>query len=119
MAGPLKAEVVIARCAKTKKTYGIRVEQRKNDWIRTWAFPIDEKKAKHEGFDANTVSGSMKATDDFPGCPHCKAMGFVLCSCKKIGCDGGIIKNLYNCPWCGNRYELQAAENFNISGGGY
>jgi hypothetical protein len=120
MAGPLNAKVVMARCSKTKKSFGIRVEQRGKDWIRTWAFKMDEQSAKHEGFDANTITGSMNATLDFPGCPYCQDMGFVLCGkCKKIGCSGGIADNQYNCPWCGYSGELSVAESFDVSGGSY
>jgi len=120
MAGPLKAEVVVARCPKNKKTYGVRVEQRERDWVRTWAFPIDEEKAKHEGFDSNTISGSMNATEEYPGCPYCKTKGFVLCGkCKKMGCDSGIVEGIYTCPWCGNSGTVYGAEKFDVSGGGY
>jgi len=120
MAGPLNAAVVLARCAKTKKLYGMRVEKRGNDWVRTWAFPIDERKAKNEGFAANKVSGSMTAVDDYPGCPHCGAAGFVHCGCGKIGCwIGSKETKKYVCPWCGQKAEVAAAEKFDVSGGGY
>jgi len=121
MAGPLKAAVVLAKCPKTKKLYGMRIEQREKDWVRTWAFPIDEQKAKSEGFAANKVSGSMTAVDNYPGCPYCKATGFVQCGrCDKIGCWSGFGETKkYTCPWCGNEAEVEAAENFDVSGGGY
>ena len=120
MAGPLNATVVLAKCAKTKRLFGMRVEQRGKDWVRTWAFPIDEQKAKNEGFTANKVSGSMNAVDDYPGCPHCKASGFVLCSCGKISCwNGGSETNRHTCPWCGQTCEVKTAENFDVRGGGY
>jgi len=119
MAGPLTATVVLARCTKSKKLYGMRVEKRGNDWVRTWAFPIDEQKAKHEGFEANKVSGSMNAVDDYPGCPYCGQSGFVQCGgCDKISCWSNE-SNKFTCPWCGNSGEVQKAENFNVKGGGY
>jgi hypothetical protein len=118
MAGPLNAKVIMARCSKTKKLYGIRIEQRKKDWVRTWAFAIDEKRVKHEGFDTNTVTGSMNATDDFPGCPYCKSKSFVVCTCQKIGCWNGV-EYYYSCPWCNFKGEVGTAENISISGGSY
>ena len=118
MAGPLTATVVLARCNKTKKLYGMRVEKRGNDWVRTWAFPIDEQKAKHEGFEANKVSGSMNAVDDYPGCPYCGQKNFVHCICGKISCWGDE-SNIFTCPWCGQTGEVQIAENFDVKGGGY
>lgn len=118
MAGPLTATVVLARCTKTKKLYGMRVEKRGNDWVRTWAFPIDEQKAKNEGFEGNKVSGSMNAVDDYPGCPHCGQISFVHCCCGKISCWNGESKN-HTCPWCGEASEVEIAENFDVKGGGY
>ena len=118
MAGPLTATVVLARCNKTKKLYGMRVEKRGNDWVRTWAFPIDEQKAKQEGFEANKVSGSMNAVDDYPGCPYCGTRSFVHCSCGKISCWSSESKK-HTCPWCGQTSEVQIAEKFDVKGGGY
>jgi DNA-directed RNA polymerase subunit RPC12/RpoP len=124
MAGPLNAKVIMARCSKNKKSFGIRIEQRGGDWIRTWAFPMDERKAKREKFDANTITGSLEEDDKYPGCPHCGSMGFVQCGCEKIGCNGGVRvydddTAEYTCPWCGNEIGLQAADSFDVSGGGY
>jgi transcription elongation factor Elf1 len=123
MAGPLNAKVIMAKCSSTNKAFGMRIEQRGRDWVRTWAFPINERKAKREGFDANTVSGSMEPTDEYPGCPHCGNIGFVQCGCEKIGCAGGVQAHGdyadYTCPWCGEDIELEAADGFDVSGGGY
>jgi hypothetical protein len=120
MAGPLNAKVIIAKCSSTSKAFGIRIEQRGKDWVRTWAFPIDERKAKREGFDANTVSGSMNADDEYPGCPHCGSKEFVQCRCGKIGCYGGVQDHGdYTCPWCKNKGKLEFANSFDVSGGGY
>jgi transcription elongation factor Elf1 len=120
MAGLLNAKVIMARCSKNQKCFGIRIEQRENDWVRTWAFPIDEQKAKHEGYDANKVTGSMNAVDNYPGCPHCGSSGFVQCSCGKIGCwIGAEGTTKYTCPWCKKESEVQIADRFDVSGGGY
>jgi hypothetical protein len=73
----VNAKVVLSKCTKTKGIFGIRLEERDGDWIRTWAFKVDEGKAKREGFEANTVSGSMNADAAYPGCPHCGAQGFI------------------------------------------
>jgi hypothetical protein len=123
MAGSLNAKVIVARCSSTKKAFGIRIEQRDGDWVRTWAFPIDERKAKREGFDVNTVSGSMSADDEYPGCPHCGSLGFVQCGCEKTGCAGGLRDHDgyadYTCPWCGNEGKVEAVSSIDVSGGGY
>ena len=119
MAGPLNATVVLGKCPKTKKLYGMRVEQRGKDWVRTWAFPIDEQKAKNEGFTANKVTGSMNAADGYPGCPHCGKSGFVLCgNCGKISCWSSE-NSKFTCAWCGRSGEVTTAESFDLKGGGY
>jgi hypothetical protein len=120
MSGPLNAKVILAKCSKTQKCFGIRIEQRGGDWVRTWAFPIDERRAKNEGFEANKVSGSMNAVDNYHGCPYCGGVGFVHCGCGKIGCWGsGGETRVYACPWCKQEGEVQIAEKFDVSGGGY
>jgi hypothetical protein len=121
----INAKVIMARCSKTKKAFGIRIEERGGDWVRTWAFPLDERKAKHEGYDANAVTGSMKAADDYPGCPHCGFGGFSHDStgCGKVHCGGGGT-NLgdcteLTCPWCGKTDRYVSAETMTVAGNGY
>jgi len=122
MAGPLEATVVLAKCSKTKKCFGIRVEKRGNSWDRTWAFPIDESAAKNEGFYANKVSLS-RTDSEYPGCPHCGDGGYARCSCEKIGCMGEVEKKdnkmFYTCPWCGKTGEMEFSDSIDVSGGGY
>ena len=45
-----EASVILAKCAQDK-LYGIRIEKRDNDWVRTWAFKLKEETAEKEGFD--------------------------------------------------------------------
>jgi hypothetical protein len=124
MAGPLNAKVILSRCSKTKNCFGVRVEQRGMDWVRTWAFPIDERKARSEGYsDSSTVTLSGEDDADFPGCPYCDSKGIVQCGCAKTGCAGGvrIYGNTaeYTCPWCGEDIGLKIADGLDVSGGGY
>ena len=44
-----EASVILAKCAQDK-LYGIRIEKRDNDWVRTWAFKLKEETAEKEGF---------------------------------------------------------------------
>jgi DNA-directed RNA polymerase subunit RPC12/RpoP len=117
MAGPLNAKVIMAKCTKTKKSYGIRIEQRGSDWVRTWAFPIDEDKAKREGFDTTVVTGSFEPVDGYTGCPYCKSTIFTTCYCGKIGCSSG--PGEYTCPWCGKSFVSISSSSVDVSGGGY
>lgn len=53
----------------------------------TWAFSIDERRAKNEGFDKAIVNVDCCATEEYPGCPTCETIGYVQCvSCGKLTC---------------------------------
>lgn len=40
------------------------------------------------------------STEDYPGCPYCKATTFVICgTCGKLNCYNG--SRLFSCGWCG------------------
>ena len=133
----MAASVILAKC-EDGRTFGIRVEKRENDWVRTWAFPIDEGKAKREGFDKNTVNGSLQATSGYPGCPYCGTFEFVQCGCGKISCyhesrtersverkpdkkSGNKHDRVsFRCPWCGRvAKEIETVESFHVKSGGY
>lgn len=96
----------------------MRIEERNNDWVRTWAFKIDEKKAKHEGFNSEKTSGTMAPVDGYPGCPHCGSSRMFLCgACEKVSCYHG--EESVTCPWCGQTFtDLQSVETIEVSGGG-
>ena len=67
-----EASVILAKCA-SDKLYGIRIEKRDNDWVRTWAFKIKEEMAEKEGFDKVNFTGSFYTDEEYPGCPYCGA----------------------------------------------
>jgi hypothetical protein len=138
----MAASVILAKCHKHNRTFGIRVELRENDWISTWAFPIDEAKAKREGFDRNKIKGSLRATPEYPGCPYCGGKDLVQCGgCEKMSCYGGNTgiekkperkqekradgkpQNKYDgvsfrCHWCGVMIEeIETVESFSIKSG--
>ena len=114
----MEAAVLVAKCPKHKLLYGIRTQKMNDgDWWRTWAFPIDEKRARREGYDQTIVQGSLNCTEDYPGCPYCKKTGFYECgSCHKIVCYSG--ESQVVCPWCGSLCEnFIDTDSFNFSGG--
>jgi hypothetical protein len=96
----MEANVILAKCEKTGKTFGIRVEKRDNYWVRTWAFPISDKAAKHEGFDDVEISGNFISASGYPGCPHCEARRVIICGCGKLSCYNGAETS--TCRWCGD-----------------
>jgi transcription elongation factor Elf1 len=124
----MAASVILAKC-EGDRAYGIRVEKQERDWVRTWAFPIDEGKAKREGFDETKIKGSLKSMPEYPGCPHCKATELVQCGCGKMFCykeDRSLAKPekkverksdvvFLQCPWCGVVCtELETVESFSV-----
>jgi predicted RNA-binding Zn-ribbon protein involved in translation (DUF1610 family) len=118
---PVKeANVVLAKCIKQNRPFGIRVEKRGDDWIRTWAFKVDETKAKNEGFDKTQISGSFISDSEYPGCPHCGADTFVRCStCGKISCLKFGSPSAH-CHWCGTQMDnITTADSFDVTSGGF
>ena len=82
----MKASVILIRCSRNKSVFGARTQQMNDDdWWRTWAFAIDEDRAKREGYDLETVKGNLYCTDEYPGCPYCGTKSFVQCNkCGKL-----------------------------------
>lgn len=115
-----EANVVLAKCRKSKKMYGIRIERRTdNVWYCTWAFPISEKGASNEGYDNVMISGRVDTDAEYPGCPYCGGTGWVSCgNCKKLTCWSNS-ERYFTCTWCGASGEVTAAEEFDLKGGGY
>ena len=113
----MKASVTLAKCPRSKDLYGMRIEERENDWVRTWAFKISEQKAKHEGYESEKKSGSMQPTPEYPGCPYCGAMGIAQCSCGKLFCWRSETGTAV-CPWCGQKEEYHAVKSIEVEGKG-
>ena len=115
-----EANVVLARCRKSRQTYGIRIERRTdNVWYCTWAFPISEEGASHEGYGSSMISGRVEIDGEYPGCPYCGGMGWVSCGkCSKLTC-WDYAEKYFNCMWCGNSGEISTAETFDLQGGGF
>lgn len=116
----VEANVLLCKCNKTSRMYGVRVQKMKDgDWWRTWAFKIKPANARSEGYDATPIQGSLNVTAEYPGCPYCGTLGFVQCGvCKKITCHNG--EESLTCQWCGRKLEnFVTAEKFDVDGGGF
>jgi transcription elongation factor Elf1 len=100
----------------------MRIEEQNNDWIRTWAFKLDEAKAEREGFNMENTRGSMKPAADYPGCPYCGSDSIARCSCGKLFCWHGEANRdghaSATCPWCGQTGDFELTEKINATGGG-
>jgi hypothetical protein len=114
----INARVAVCKCPTNKRVFGIRLEERNSDWVRTWAFKIDEDKARREGFDKETVSGTLNLIPEYPGCPYCGTANIAQCGCGKLFCFTGKDTTL-TCPWCGQTGEYHSTEKLNIQGGGF
>ncbi len=112
----LDAAVILFKCGKTHKTYGVTVEkQADGDWKRAWAFPINEETAHEEGYDRTQANGTLSELPGYPGCPYCGTHQFVRCHCGKFGCYHG--EKQYTCLWCGKTAGVSPSERFDFSGG--
>ena len=101
----MEATVILAKCNKSKQSFAIRAQKNENTWLFTWAFNISDKIANNEGYSQNKISGQIGFSIEYPGCPHCGAMGFFQCGrCNKIVCMVGNEKKS-SCPHCGNIVE--------------
>ena len=113
----MEANVIMCRCDKCSKVYGIRVERMPDgDWWRTWAFKISEKSAHREGFDRNVIRGNMFETADYPGCPYCGTHEFVQCGyCGRLNCWNH--EPALYCSWCGKLMDniIVARDKFDVS----
>lgn len=96
-----KVVVIVARCGRTRRTFGIRLEAKTaRQWIADWAFAMKERSASKEGYDRTQISGSFGFDAAYPGCPHCEAQGAYNCACGKVVCWTGQ-EETATCPWCG------------------
>ena len=109
----IEATVIIAKCKKSQKTYGIRIERRRSEWYKTWAFKINEKSARREGFDKTAINGKFIACEEYNGCPYCHSREFIKCGCGKISCWNG--EKIIKCIWCGANGEISRVDKMEIN----
>lgn len=114
--------IIPAKCNKSCKPFGIRVEKEEEESLVTWAFPLSEKSVREEHFDdSDEVSGKIVITSSYPGCPHCGAVSFIRCGvCHKVSCWDSETKS-FVCPHCGNTCNevVETSELESMSGGDY
>ena len=99
----MEANILMCGCGENRRAYGIRVEKKADgDWHRTWAFPMDPRKARREGFDKVRVKGTLPCTAEYPGCPYCGTKGIVRCqNCGMLSCWHR--EDSMECAWCGQQ----------------
>ncbi len=113
----IEAQVVLAKCRESKKTYAVRMEKDSFGWKYNWAFIPSEERIKKENYAKTKIIGNIYPDSEYPGCPYCKAMNFVICSCGKINCYNNE-EGEFVCGWCGSKGELfdYTGEGFDSAG---
>jgi hypothetical protein len=104
------ANIVVVRCMKTGRDFGIRFEKSGSDlWTATWAFKmiLNQKTKKESQQSGGKLSGRFELHKDFPGCPYCHGTLYVPCSrCGHVYCHD-IEKGIRTkCPWCDREATL-------------
>ena len=117
-----KAFATLACCEKTKRYFGITVDETlpgtPGFYSFVWSFKIDKDKAMREGYDSNKVTGSIILDGGYPGCPYCESKDFVVCGrCGKVICWHG--QSSGTCPHCGCTSRVATADTLDITGGGF
>ena len=114
----MEATVILARCPDNGQLYGMRTQKMPDgDWRRNWAFPVNARQAKSEGYDKMEIRGSLRYEAGYPGCPYCGAKNLLQCGkCGKLTCwKGG---RALVCGWCGIRAErFERVSEVRVSGG--
>lgn len=96
----MEAVILLQRCNQMNRVFANRVEKRGNDWYKTWAFQIDERRAKSEGYDRSSIRGMLYTAQEHPGCPYCGSRASVHCNiCHKLSCWHE--ETEMPCKWCG------------------
>lgn len=114
-----EGNVVLSKCSTCGQIFGITMERQDGVWRCLWAFKISEKSANAEGYDSEIVSGAVVVDDEYPGCPYCGKKGWTsCCSCKGVTCSEATLGAKLTCGWCGMTGVTQAAESFDLRGGG-
>ncbi len=109
--------IVMARCGRTRQSFGIRLEEyAPRQWGADWAFAVKEDAARREGYDRAVISGSFGFADTYPGCPSCHAKSLFKCSCGGVACCPGEAQTVH-CPWCGEKGEISgSADSLSVGG---
>lgn len=100
MIDKMEARIALCKCKEGGRIYGVRFEKAGDNWKYTWAFPVKEASAKRENYDKTKIVGNLVVGQDYPGCPFCKTMDFVVCNCGKLSCHNGGTAQ-FTCNWCG------------------
>lgn len=113
-----EATVAVCKCKESHKTFGVRFEKvAEGHWKYTWAFPMKRSTARREGYDGTIIDGYIEPDDNYPGCPYCGSIHFVVCGCGKLSC-AIITGNRITCEWCGLTGPITQYDGHGFMSGG-
>ena len=114
----MEATVLLAKCPANKRLYGMRTQKMSDgDWVQTWAFAVNERGIKSEGYDRVQIKGSLGYSPEYPGCPYCRAKNLVQCGrCGKLSCWTEEAQEI-SCQWCGFTSRVERVSEIRVSGG--
>lgn len=111
-----EVRIILARCAEHRALFGMRLQREGVRWLVTWAFPVREGVAGREGYASAAIEGEFGLDAGYPGCPSCRAEGFVCCgACERVACWDSRAARV-TCPWCASRMEVSGTIT-RLSGG--
>lgn len=111
-----EAFVMVVNCLEAHKIYGVTVDKiSRGKYSLIWAFPLNEKQAKNEGFGKDTVKGSLEKDTEYPGCPYCGGTNLLFCECGTVMCWHG--QKVVTCPKCKTTGEVTGIESVSMRGG--
>ena len=101
----IEAQVILCRCQEDKSLFGITIEKSDDkNWSMKYSYPIDEKRAKNEGFNKSVIKADIIPDSIYKGCPKCGRKSLVKCgTCGKLTCYSD--ENSLTCGWCGKHLE--------------
>ena len=84
----MNAKIIMSKCRKTKKAFGIRFEEiSPKNWNANWTFKVSESSAKKEKYESEKIAGSFWLDAKYPGCPYCGGKSFYVCGqCGRLNC---------------------------------
>ena len=91
----------LCKCKEGHRMFGVRFERNGTGWKYTWAFPIKkEASAQREGYGSYVLKGALERGTEYPGCPYCGSLAFIVCECGRLNCNNGETGS-FTCEWCG------------------
>ena len=102
MRGHPDGVIVLARCGKTHRLFGVHfAETEPGLWLADGARAVGAS-ARDKAHDSFEIHGRIGLADSYPGGPRCQGKALLKCGCGRIMCWAGEERDV-SCPWCGRK----------------